>query len=238
MEHDAPRVLFRLACEQLRGAQIIRLGVVTLVGRVAAAREAAREETYRRVEPLLAQKRRQELDALLLVDADMEESRLAWLGHGPTQASPKAIMAELAKLAFLRGLDADSLDLTALPKERRAAKAGMRRSIRTKGASGTRRRASASMPADRSAPTARWPRPRNQAMSRPGPQPASRMHRARPGCCASNGARKAVRMASSGNAQVRSANRTAMRSYVSIVSRCGIFSPTTASLPVLRTPSP
>jgi hypothetical protein len=54
--------------------------------------------------------RRAELDALLVVDATLGRTPLAWLGAGATTSSPAAVKAELAKLAYLRGLDADTLD--------------------------------------------------------------------------------------------------------------------------------
>lgn len=119
MEHDAPTVLFRLACEHLRSCRVIRPGPEWLTRRVAAARTAASAETFQRVEPLLTAERCRQLDELLTVDAELGCTRLYWLATGATQASPKAINTELAKLAFLRELGADQLDLSRLPVERR-----------------------------------------------------------------------------------------------------------------------
>jgi hypothetical protein len=50
---------------------------------------------------------------------------------GPTEASAAAVRTEVAKLVFLRGLDAHSLDLSGLPAERRRhlAAVGRRSSI-------------------------------------------------------------------------------------------------------------
>jgi isopentenyl diphosphate isomerase/L-lactate dehydrogenase-like FMN-dependent dehydrogenase len=45
MEHDAPSLLHRLACEYLISAKVIRPGVVVLLERVAAARAAAQAGT-------------------------------------------------------------------------------------------------------------------------------------------------------------------------------------------------
>lgn len=45
MEHDSPTLLFRLGCEYLRSARVIRPGPVTVVERVAHAREQAQRET-------------------------------------------------------------------------------------------------------------------------------------------------------------------------------------------------
>ncbi|GIH53014.1 protein of unknown function [Microbispora rosea] len=49
MEHDSPTLLFRLACEFLISAKVIRPGPVTVVKRVAHAREVARAETFDRL---------------------------------------------------------------------------------------------------------------------------------------------------------------------------------------------
>jgi hypothetical protein len=46
MEHDSPTLLFRLACEYLISAKVIRPGPVSVVKRVAHAREVARRETF------------------------------------------------------------------------------------------------------------------------------------------------------------------------------------------------
>jgi hypothetical protein len=58
MEHDAPKLLFRLACEYLISVRVIRPGVVNLLERVATARDRARAETWTRVEHLLDSRRR------------------------------------------------------------------------------------------------------------------------------------------------------------------------------------
>lgn len=120
MEHDSPRLLFRLACEYLASVRVIRPGVVNVLERVATARDRALAETWTRVEHLLqGEQRRDELDGLLVVDPYLGRTPLAWLGTGPTQASPAAVKGELEKLAYLRRLDAHTLDLSVLPAERR-----------------------------------------------------------------------------------------------------------------------
>ncbi|MEI6624549.1 MAG: DUF4158 domain-containing protein, partial [Actinomycetes bacterium] len=118
MEHDAPGVLFELACERLRGAQLIRPGPVWLVQRVAAAREAAKAQTFTRLEHLLTPQRITDLDGLLSVDDELGSTRLSWLGNGATQPSPDAIKTEIDKLRYLRRIGADDLDLSALPTGR------------------------------------------------------------------------------------------------------------------------
>jgi hypothetical protein len=114
-----PGVLLQLACDWLRAERIIRPPVDTLTRRVAAARDAARAETYQRLGALLAPPRPRELDALLDVDDEVGTTRLAWLRRGATAATPEVLKAELDKLEFLRRHGADRLDLSMLPTGRR-----------------------------------------------------------------------------------------------------------------------
>jgi Domain of unknown function (DUF4158) len=119
LEHDSPTLLVRLACEHLRSAKIVRPGVDRLQRWVAAARERAQVTTALRLAPLLGAGRQDELDRLLAPDPDLGISRLAWLRRGATSATAEVIKAELEKLAWLRCLDADTLDLSAIPPGRR-----------------------------------------------------------------------------------------------------------------------
>ncbi|MGB8962295.1 MAG: DUF4158 domain-containing protein [Pseudonocardiaceae bacterium] len=109
MEHDSPTLLFRLACDYLISARMIRPIPDTLVRRVAHSREQARE-TYDRLAHEFTPARCAELDALLVTDASLGISQLRWLSTGPVEASAAAVRAEVDKLAFLRGLGADWLD--------------------------------------------------------------------------------------------------------------------------------
>jgi hypothetical protein len=129
MEHDAPKLLFRQACEWLSSSRVVRPGVVNVLERVAAARARARQETWMRVAHLLDQRRRAELDELLVADPVLGRTRLSWLGIGPVAATPAAVKAELEKLAYLRRLDAHTLDLSMLPAERRRFLAGVGRRL-------------------------------------------------------------------------------------------------------------
>jgi hypothetical protein len=74
MEHDSPKLLFRLACEYLASERLVRPGVVLLLEHVASARERAREETWTLLAHLVNEDdgegalRRGELDRLLVPD--------------------------------------------------------------------------------------------------------------------------------------------------------------------------
>lgn len=119
MEHDSPRLLFTAATEFLRANRIVRPAVRTLLDLVAAARERAHDETWSRVGPLLDDDWRRVLDDLLVVDAELEMSRHAWLETPPTKARRAAVLSEIDKLRFLRSIGADGLDLSVLPAQRR-----------------------------------------------------------------------------------------------------------------------
>jgi hypothetical protein len=131
IEHDSPKLLFRQACEYLSSSRLVRPGVVSILdrNRIATARERAREETWARIEPLLGGTRRGELDRLLKVDPVLGRTRLAWLGAGTVAATPAAVKGELEKLAWLRRMDADTVDLSVLPAERRRFLAGVGRRL-------------------------------------------------------------------------------------------------------------
>lgn len=133
MEHDSPALLFRLACEYLISARVIRPGPVTLVERVAHARQKAQEQTYDRLAHEFTPQRCLELDGLLVIDPAIGMSRLRWLSTGPVEASATAVKKEVAKLGFLRGLGADRLDMSVLPAERRRFLAAMGRRLTGQG---------------------------------------------------------------------------------------------------------
>ncbi len=129
MEHDSPTLLFRLACEYLISARVIRPGPVTVVERVAHARHQAQAETYDRLAHEFTPERCAELDALLIVDPSLGMSRLRWLSTGPVEASATAVKAEVDKLGFLRNLGADTVEMSVLPAERRRFLATMGRRL-------------------------------------------------------------------------------------------------------------
>ncbi|MGF6884319.1 hypothetical protein ABIA39_005554 [Nocardia sp. GAS34] len=129
MEHDSPTLLFRLACEYLLSAKVIRPSPDTVVRRVGHAREQAQAETYDRLRAEFTPTRCAALDALLEVDAGLGMSRMRWLSTGPVEASASAVKAEVGKLEFLRGLGGHELDMTVLPAERRRFLATMGRRL-------------------------------------------------------------------------------------------------------------
>ena len=119
LEHDAPKVLFRLARERLRTERLVFPAPDRIVRLVSSARGRAQERTYTLVEPLLSAERRAQLDGLLEAKASNSWSTLKWLGQGASGESPGSIKSEVAKLAFLRQLGAHEWDLSDLNPNRR-----------------------------------------------------------------------------------------------------------------------
>ena len=118
LEHEAPKVLFRLARERLRTERLVFPAPDRIVRLVSSARGRAQERTYTLVEPLLSAERRAQLDGLLEAKASNSWSTLKWLGQGASGESPGSIKSEVAKLAFLRQLGAHEWDLSDLNPNR------------------------------------------------------------------------------------------------------------------------
>jgi TnpA family transposase len=122
LEHDDAPLLVSLLAQRLKRERFVRPGVSRLERMVAAARERAGEETFRALSPLLPEERRTALDALLVPDAGVPgppgRTRHSWLKEGATSNTPRAILGQLEKIAYLRGLGADRLDLSALNPNR------------------------------------------------------------------------------------------------------------------------
>jgi hypothetical protein len=91
LEHDRPTLLLQLACEKLRIDKIVRPGPTRLERLVVAVRQAARQETFRLLEPLLTDDGKALLDGLLVPDASRGGTTLTWLRRAADSHSPKAI---------------------------------------------------------------------------------------------------------------------------------------------------
>jgi hypothetical protein len=68
---------------------------------------------------------------MLVPDPLLGRTRPAWLGTGPVSSTPAAVKGELDKLAYLRGMDAHTLDLSVLPAERRRFLMALRDGLRS-----------------------------------------------------------------------------------------------------------
>ena len=118
LEHDRPTLLLGLACEHLLGLRIERPGITHLERVVASARQRARQETYRRLAPILTRDCKARLDGLLTIDAAAGRSDLAWLQQSATTYSPPMILATLEKRACCRQWGVDRWDVSSLTPNR------------------------------------------------------------------------------------------------------------------------
>jgi hypothetical protein len=119
MEHDSPTLLFNLAREYLMSAKVIRPGALILAKMIGTARKGAGDLTSEKVAHLLTDQVRADLERMLLVDVGLGMTRLEWLVNPAKDASASSVKTAIEKLTWLRNLDADQLDLSALPNERR-----------------------------------------------------------------------------------------------------------------------
>ena len=114
LEHDKPLLLFQVACDWLKQNQLIRIGTTRLEKLVATAGHQAQEATYEILKPLLTQAVCAALDKLLVVDAEIDRTRLSWLQRTPTDHNPTQILETLDKIAFLQKQGAQDWDLSKL----------------------------------------------------------------------------------------------------------------------------
>ncbi len=118
LEHDRPTLLLRLACEHLLGLRVERPGVTHLEKLIAAARQRAQRETWRRLAPILTRDCKARLDGLLTVDPTIGRSRLAWLQQPVASSTPPTVLVTLEKRAFCRGWGVDRWDVSSLSPNR------------------------------------------------------------------------------------------------------------------------
>lgn len=127
MEHDRPSLLISAACEKLKRDRIVRPGLSIIERAVAAARVRAREETYRRLRPVLSPEVEGVLDDLLVPDEAGEMTTLGWLRRRAAAETPAELVAALEKVAWLRERGVAAWDLTAVGPNRFKMLAGLGR---------------------------------------------------------------------------------------------------------------
>jgi hypothetical protein len=106
MEQDSPTLLFNLAAGYLISAKVIRPGLVALMELIGWSRAAATSLTHHKVAHLLTPQLTSDLDRLVMVDAGLGKTRLAWLSERIVEATAAAVNATAERLRYLRGLDA------------------------------------------------------------------------------------------------------------------------------------
>lgn len=118
LEHDRPILLFQMAAERLYAAKLVRPGVTLLERLVMTARAEAHTETFQRLKPLLTPDVRTRLDNLLKPEANTGRTPLSWLRQQAITTSPRAILATLDRLTFLRQQDLTPEKLSPLSPNR------------------------------------------------------------------------------------------------------------------------
>ncbi len=115
MEHERPKALHTLTCEQLRASRVVRPTVDVLVRLIGAAREAAHAATSEALAPQLSRPSRPgELDGLLDLREPSGVTWLEWIRTPAPDSAPAAIGAQLAKFEHLGSLGAEGVDLSML----------------------------------------------------------------------------------------------------------------------------
>ncbi|MCA1677746.1 MAG: Tn3 family transposase, partial [Actinobacteria bacterium] len=115
MEHERPKALHALACEQLRTGRVVRPAVDVLVRLIGAARESAHAATSEALTSQLSGPNRAgELDGLLELREAGGVTWHEWLRTPAADSAPAAILAQLAKFEQLQSLGGGEVDLSML----------------------------------------------------------------------------------------------------------------------------
>lgn len=119
LEHDRPTLLLEFLCERFLAEKLVRPGFSVVERMVAAARNAAEDEIFRRVESVINEILAEELDDILQAPEPNRPTPLAWLRQSETSNSPKTIMAGLQKLGKLQKWQVGNWNLSVLNPNRR-----------------------------------------------------------------------------------------------------------------------
>ena len=119
LEHDRPTVLLQFLCERFLAERLVRPGFSVVERIVAAARNAAEEEVFRRIESIIDVHLVKGLDELLLAEPPNRPTPLASLRQSATSNSPKTILAGLGKLAKLQKWEVGNWNFSAINPNRR-----------------------------------------------------------------------------------------------------------------------
>jgi Domain of unknown function (DUF4158) len=118
MEHERPKALHALACEQLRSIKVVRPGVDALVRMIGAARDRAHAATFDALSDQFTAGRLGGLDRLLVLREAGGVTSLEWLRTPAADGSARPIVGQIEKLRELQALEAYLVDLTMLPPGR------------------------------------------------------------------------------------------------------------------------
>lgn len=119
MEHDNERFLLERLNEKLYNDKILRPSITALERIIGGVDERLNEETYKRLNFLWNDLFFGELDGLLEIDADLKLTHHRWLCMAPTSNTSKSINLILSKIQYLKKLNVEQWDLSAIPVNRK-----------------------------------------------------------------------------------------------------------------------
>jgi TnpA family transposase len=119
LEHDRPMVLWQLVCERFQNEKLVRPGLSQIERMVAASRNAAEDDLFRRIESIVDEVLAEDLDELLQAKQPNRPTPLAWLRQSATSNSPKTILEGLGKLGKLQKWQVGNWNLSAVNPNRR-----------------------------------------------------------------------------------------------------------------------
>lgn len=118
LEHDRPSFLLGLAIEKLFLEKIFRPGLSVLERLVLKSREAAVNETYRLLLPILDDETKVNLDKLIEIEEGKKRSNLVWLKQPAVSFAADTILQNIKKIEFLREMKADTWNLPEISPNR------------------------------------------------------------------------------------------------------------------------
>src|SRR5258708_11235849 len=118
LQRDDPAVLLEEAEEWLREEGILFPAEAGLEKLIAQVRPQAEQQVFSAITRFLTPTQRHALEDLLLREQGKRGSTLAWLKEPAVKASPPAIKMLIAKLETVRQIQVNSIDLSALNRNR------------------------------------------------------------------------------------------------------------------------
>ncbi len=111
-EHDNRRALLNALLQHLYRQKIVRPGLSRLERLVETTRTIIRKEVEETINSQLTKKQKRQLDGLVVVPADEIYSPLQRLKQTPPKANGVQLLVVLEKIATIRALELDKLDLS------------------------------------------------------------------------------------------------------------------------------
>ena len=102
LEHDSPKLLFKMACDWLRTEKVLRPKLTNIERLVLSARYQGQLLIYKKLKPFLTVPVKRILDQTLEMDSSLGVTPLSWLRKGAVANTPREILETLEKLIYLK----------------------------------------------------------------------------------------------------------------------------------------